>query len=62
VFFPVATSQEGGASILLPWPMAICMFFVTLFHVYGRVHGFYRQSDKPGPDDGVQRLSKWEWA
>lgn len=29
-FFVVRASQQGGASILLPWPMAAGMFFLTL--------------------------------
>ena len=29
-FFVVRASQHGGASILLPWPMAVGMFFLTL--------------------------------
>ena len=28
--FVVRASQSGGAAILLPWPMAVGMFFLTL--------------------------------
>ena len=28
--FVVCASQSGGAAILLPWPMAVGMFFLTL--------------------------------
>jgi len=28
--FVVHASQSGGAAILLPWPMAVGMFFLTL--------------------------------
>ena len=28
--FVVRASQEGGAAILMPWPMAVGMFFLTL--------------------------------
>ncbi len=34
-FFVVRASQEGGAAILLPWPMAAGMFFLTLFMCVG---------------------------
>jgi putative ABC transport system permease protein len=34
-FFVVRASQHGGASILLPWPMAVGMFFVTLLMCVG---------------------------
>jgi putative ABC transport system permease protein len=34
-FFVVRASQEGGASILLPWQMAIGMFFITLIMCVG---------------------------
>ena len=33
--FVVRASQQGGAAILLPWPMAFGMFFVTLFMCVG---------------------------
>jgi putative ABC transport system permease protein len=33
--FVVHASQEGGAAILLPWPMAIGMFFLTLVMCVG---------------------------
>jgi putative ABC transport system permease protein len=31
----VRASQHGGAAILVPWPMAFGMFFVTLFMCAG---------------------------
>jgi putative ABC transport system permease protein len=34
-FFVVRASQHGGASILLPWPMAVGMFFLTLLMCVG---------------------------
>jgi len=33
--FVVHASQQGGAAILLPWPMAVGMFFLTLFMCVG---------------------------
>lgn len=33
--FVVRASQEGGAAILLPWPMAVGMFFLTLVMCIG---------------------------
>ncbi len=33
--FVVRASQEGGAAILLPWPMAVGMFFLTLLMCIG---------------------------
>lgn len=33
--FVVHASQEGGAAILLPWPMAVGMFFLTLVMCIG---------------------------
>lgn len=33
--FVVHASQKGGAAILLPWPMAVGMFFLTLFMCTG---------------------------
>ncbi len=33
--FVVRASQQGGAAILLPWPMAVGMFFLTLFMCTG---------------------------
>ena len=34
-FFVVRASQHGGAAIILPWQMAIGMFFLTLFMCMG---------------------------
>jgi putative ABC transport system permease protein len=34
-FFVVRASQHGGAAILLPWPMAVGMFFLTLLMCVG---------------------------
>lgn len=34
-FFVVSASQHGGAAILLPWQMAVGMFFLTLFMCVG---------------------------
>lgn len=34
-FFVVRASQHGGAAILLPWPMAVGIFFVTVFMCMG---------------------------
>jgi putative ABC transport system permease protein len=34
-FFVVRASQHGGAAILLPWPMAVGMFFLTLVMCIG---------------------------
>ena len=34
-FFVVRASQHGGAAILLPWPMAVGIFFLTLLMCIG---------------------------
>jgi putative ABC transport system permease protein len=34
-FIVVRASQHGGAAILLPWPMAVGMFFLTLVMCIG---------------------------
>ncbi len=34
-FFVVRASQHGGAAILLPWPMAVGIFFLTVFMCIG---------------------------
>ena len=41
--FVVRASQEGGAAILMPWPMAVGMFFLTLPNVHQCGIGFHQQ-------------------
>ena len=55
-FFVVSASQHGGAAILLPWQMAVGMFFLTLFMCVGAATGFDQQSDAARSRHGVQGL------
>ena len=54
--FVVRASQSGGAAILMPWPMAIGMFFLTLADVRQRGAGIDQQSHAAGSGNGVQGL------